>query len=131
MHSPNSLANEAMMKVICQLNDWENQHLTLTHSLAGRYLYLSIAKQMHSKPDSASPLLKGIYCNKDLSERALRYKLREFEKQGLIAFEPSSTDKRSKRILPSDSLVQAMTAHADALQHLLGNAFLIYPETQA
>jgi hypothetical protein len=131
MRQPDSFTHNHLMQIICQLHDWENQHLELAHSQAGRYLYLSIVKQLQGKAEGPSALLKGIYYNKDLSERALRYKLREFENQGLIAFEASTTDKRSKRILPTDSLVQTMADHASAFAQLLGKEFLVLPKNKA
>ena len=38
--------NTKLLQVICQLHDWENQHLHLVQSQAGRYLYLSLVKQL-------------------------------------------------------------------------------------
>ncbi len=131
MRHPDTPSSSHLLQIICQLHDWENQHLELAHSQAGRYLYLNIAKQLQGKDEGATALLKGIYHNKDLSERALRYKLREFESEGLILFETSTADKRSKRILPSDKLVDAMQAHADELSRLLAQHFLIQPHPKA
>jgi len=130
MRHPNTPSSGHLLQIICQLHDWENQHLELVHSQAGRYLYLNIAKQLKDKDEGATALLKGIYHNQDLSERALRYKLREFESEGLIAFETSMADKRSKRILPSDKLVDTMQAHADEFKRLLDQHFLILPNTK-
>jgi hypothetical protein len=97
---PDHPMNTKLLQVICQLHDWENQHLHLVQSQAGRYLYLSLVKQLtEAKQDQPSALLKGIYHNQDLSERALRYKIREFEQEGLIKFECNQFDKRSKKIL--------------------------------
>ena len=91
--------NTKLLQVICQLHEWENQHLHLVQSQAGRYLYLSLVKQLiEEKRDQPSALLKGIYHNQDLSERALRYKIREFEEEGLIKFEANQVDKRSKKL---------------------------------
>ena len=100
----------------------------LTHTQAGRYLYLNIAKQLQDDKGGPSALLKGIYYNKELSERALRYKIREFESDGLIEFESSNIDKRSKKILPTDTLLKTLDAHAAEFGRMLGNEFLIFPK---
>ena len=72
------------LQVICQLHEWESQHLDVASTQAGRYLYLNLARQLQDTQGGPSAFLKGIYYNKDLSERALRYKIREFENDGLI-----------------------------------------------
>jgi hypothetical protein len=57
---PDSLLNAKLLQVICQLHDWENQHLHLVQSQAGRYLYLSLVKQLiQANQDQPSALLKG------------------------------------------------------------------------
>lgn len=49
-----------LLQVICQLHEWENQHLDLVQTQAGRYLYLSLVKQLiDEKRDQPSALLKG------------------------------------------------------------------------
>ena len=56
--------NTKLLQVICQLHDWENQHLHLVQSQAGRYLYLSLVKQLiQTNQHQPSALLKGIYHN--------------------------------------------------------------------
>jgi hypothetical protein len=110
------------------LHEWENQHLELAQTQAGRYLYLNIAKQLQEERGGPSALLKGIYYNKELSERALRYKIREFESDGLIEFESNNIDKRSKKILPTDALLKTLEAHASEFGRMLGNEFLIFPK---
>ena len=60
--------NTKLLQVICQLHEWENQHLDLVQTQAERYLYLSLVKQLiEEKRDQPSALLKGIYHNQDLS----------------------------------------------------------------
>jgi hypothetical protein len=117
-----------LLQVICQLHEWENQHLALAQSQVGRYLYLNIAMQLQEKRDGRSALLKGIYFNKELSERALRYKIREFENQGLIAFETNHADKRSKTILPTETFTQHLDAHVAEFGRILDQEFLIFPK---
>jgi len=117
-----------LLQVICRLHEWESQHLDIASSQAGRYLYLNIAKQLQETREGPSAFLKGIYYNKDLSERALRYKIREFENDGLIAFEANATDKRSKKILPTPSLLSTLDEHTQEFSRMLSNEFLIFPK---
>jgi len=119
--------NTKLLQVICQLHEWENQHLHLVQSQAGRYLYLSLVKQLiEEKRDKPSALLKGIYSNQDLSERALRYKIREFEEEGLVKFEASQVDKRSKKIVPTEDLLQTLESHSHEFGRILGTKFLVF-----
>jgi DNA-binding HxlR family transcriptional regulator len=116
------------LQVICQLHEWESQHLDEASTQAGRYLYLNLARQLQDTQGGPSAFLKGIYYNKDLSERALRYKIREFENDGLIEFEAHVSDKRSKRILPTPTLLNTLDAHAQEFSRMLSNEFLIFPK---
>jgi hypothetical protein len=116
------------LQVICQLHEWESQHLDVASTQAGRYLYLNLARQLQDIQGGPSAFLKGIYYNKDLSERALRYKIREFENDGLIEFEAHVSDKRSKRILPTPTLLNTLDAHAQEFSRMLSNEFLIFPK---
>jgi len=121
--------NTKLLQVICQLHEWENQHLDLVQTQAGRYLYLSLVKQLiEEKRDQHSALFKGIYHNQDLSVRALCYKIREYKKEGLITFEASQVDKRSKKIVPTDDLLQTLEAHSLEFGRILGTKFLVFPK---
>ena len=52
--------NTKLLQVICQLHEWENQNLGLVQTQAGRYLYLSLVKQLiEEKRDQPRALLKG------------------------------------------------------------------------
>ena len=117
-----------LLQIICQLHEWESQNLDLATTQAGRYQYLNIAKQLQDNRSGPSAFLKGIYYNKDLSERALRYKIREFENDGLIEFEAHSSDKRSKKILPTPVLLNTLDEHAQEFSRMLSNEFLILPK---
>ena len=121
--------NTKLLQVICQLHEWENQHLHLVQSQAGRYLYLSLVKQLiEEKRDQPSALLKGIYHNQDLSERALRYKIREIEDEGQIKIEANQVDKRSKKIVPTEDLLQTLESHSHEFGRILGTKFLVFPK---
>ena len=73
-------------------------------------------------------MLKGIYHNQDLSERALRYKIREFEDEGLIKFEANRIDKRSKKIVPTEELLQTLETHSQEFGRILSSKFLVFPK---
>jgi len=120
--------NAKLLQVICQLHEWESRHLDLATTQAGRYRYLNIAKQLQDNRSGPSTFLKGIYYNKDLSERALRYKIREFENDGLIEFETHNSDKRSKKILPTPALLSTVDDHVQEFSRMLSNEFLIFPK---
>ena len=127
-NEPEGLFNLKFLQVICQLHEWENQHLEVTSTQAGRYLYLNIARQLQEQRGGSSAFLKGIYYNKDLSERALRYKIREFEDDGLIEFETHSDEKRTKKILATPALLNKLNAHAQEFNRMLSSEFLIFPK---
>lgn len=127
-NDPEGLLSLKFLRVICQLHEWESQHLDVTATQAGRYLYLNIARQLQEQRGGTSAFLKGIYYNKDLSERALRYKIREFEDDGLIEFETNTADKRTKKILATSELLNKLNAHAHEFSRMLSSEFLIFPK---
>jgi DNA-binding MarR family transcriptional regulator len=63
-----------------------------------------------------------------LSERALRYKIREFEEEGLITFESNQVDKRSKKIVPTDDLMQTLETHSQEFGRILATKFVVLPK---
>jgi len=127
-NEPEGILGLKFLKVICQLHEWENQHLEVAETQAGRYLYLNIARQLQEERGGSSAFLKGIHYNKELSERALRYKIREFESDGLIEFETQSNDRRSKKILATPALLEKLNTHAQEFNRMLSSEFLIFPK---
>lgn len=128
INDSDDLINLKFLKVICELHEWESQYLDVTATQAGRYLYLNIARQLQEQRGGTSAFLKGIYYNKDLSERALRYKIREFEDDGLIEFETNTDDKRTKKILATPELLSKLNAHAHGFSRMVSSEFLIFPK---
>jgi len=46
----------------------------------------------------------------------------------LIKFEASQVDKRSKKIVPTDDLLQTLEAHSLEFGRILGTKFLVFPK---
>ena len=126
---PNTPLHNKLLQVICQLHEWENKNLHLVQSQAGRYLYLSLVKQLvDEKHEQPVAILKGIYHNQDLSERGLRYKIREFEVEGLIKFETNAQDRRAKKIVPTRDLMQTLEGHSHEFGRILATKFVVLPK---
>ena len=100
------------LQLLVDIYDWEKEHCALCETVAGRHLYYAIARQVLADNPNQGNQLKSLYNNQEFSERALRYKVREFEGQGLIGFETGPLDKRSKRIIPSAELLNQFVLQA-------------------
>ena len=98
-------------------------------TVCGRFLYFKIAQQVMSQaPGSAS--LKDIHVDAQVSERALRLKLRDFEREGWIEAVSGSNDRRARQLVPTPKLMALITAHAQVLEQALGKSLLLIEKNQ-
>ena len=91
----------SLLELIVNSYEWEIAHAKHCGSVAARHFYFSLVEQFIKSDSITSTQLKFLYHNQEFSERALRYKLRDFEKKGLIRFEQHGLDKRSKKNRPN------------------------------
>jgi hypothetical protein len=99
---------------------WEWDALPSMRSLVGRHVYFCIAREV-LRPENArsGQPLKLVLFHPEFTPRAIRMKLREFELEGLIEFLPHETDKRSRRLVPTQSLLNIMGKHAQMLHQTI------------
>lgn len=99
------------------MNQWEWSELPAARGLVGRHVYFCIAKElMNNEEISAGQPLKHVLFHPAFTDRAIRMKLREFELDGLIQMLPSDTDKRFRRLVPTQTLMDVIERHARTLR---------------
>jgi hypothetical protein len=110
------------LEVQAELQSWEIINFPLLKNTSSRQLYYSIIKEHMS---STGAVLKGLYFGDGfgVTDRALRLKLREFESQGLITCEARESDRRSRRLIVTDDLMEKIHVHAVTCQKLFSDRF--------
>lgn len=101
------------------MNQWEWSELPAARSLVGRHVYFSIVKEVVQKEAKAGQPLKNIFFHPVFTDRAIRMKLRDFELDGLIELQPSDTDKRFRRLVPTQALIDVIHKHARLLRQTI------------
>ena len=98
-------------------------------TLSGRQLYFGIIAQMQQGLEEAIQVesLKELYFGSGMSvsERCVRLKLREFEREGLVRAERNKSDLRSRNLVLDEALKHQMGQHADAAYRLLGEEIIV------
>jgi DNA-binding MarR family transcriptional regulator len=92
-------------------------------------LYFKIAQQV-MRAGTSAPSLKDLHVDAHLSERAIRLKLRDFEREGWIESVITPADKRTRRLVVTPKLLALIQAHAQALDQSLGQALLVIAKNQ-
>jgi len=116
LHQPN------LLRVMLQIHQWEVGQQGELKTLSGRDLYLRLAAGLledDCKPQSLK-FLQG-----QMTERATRQRIREFQAHGLIEVEASQPDQRTKRAVPTEKFVSRLNQHLDFLMHLCEQEFLM------
>ena len=99
------------LRCLAVLNEWEREHMPFIKSTSGRDLYFLLVKHflLSADPFAAIPLKSFTV---DLTDKAMRRRMQEFEQLGLLAIECRADDARSKTIRPTPRLRQLFDAHA-------------------
>lgn len=125
---PNQLndGSHTILAGLIELNQWEWFNIPILNSVVGRHVYFSIATELLNKPEQGGTRsLKQVLSHPGYTDRAIRLKLREMERMGLITSVCSDNDKRVRFLVPTPKLVQLMEKHAKFYQNLLEKKFLV------
>ena len=117
---------DKILSSLVELNRWEGTNVPVLNSLIGRHVYFSIASELvaDSAPSGVRSL-KQVLNHPIYTDRAIRLKLREMERMGLIATNCEAGDKRVRNLLPSPELIELMQMHAKKTKKILENNFII------
>ena len=111
---------------LIELKQWEWCNLPLLHSVIGRHVYFSIATELLDKPNEPGiRSLKQVLNHPGYTDRAIRMKLREMERMGLISSVHSDIDKRVRYVLPTPKFEQLVETHAKYYRSLLEKEYII------
>ena len=110
------------LRCLAVINEWEREHMPFIKSTSGRDLYFLLVKHFVLTDRSwvAIPLKSFTV---DLTDKAMRKRMKDFELQGLLAIENSVEDRRSKTIQPTDKMRGLFDAHTLVLRRCFKHYF--------
>lgn len=112
-----------LLRVLLQIHQWECNQLEELGTISGRDLYLRLAAGLLE--DDQTPqtlkLLQG-----PMTERATRQRIKDFEANGLLdVIQPSSSDLRTKRAVPTTKFVHRLNSHLALLMQICEENFVM------
>lgn len=111
-----------LLRVMIQIRQWEMRQPDELQTMSGRDLYLRLAASLLQN-DGKPQALKSL--QGDMTERAIRIRIKEFQKQGLIELDANQFDQRTKRAVPTEKFVNRLNQHLDLLMHLCEQEFFM------
>jgi DNA-binding MarR family transcriptional regulator len=115
----------AIVANLAQLHEWELDHAPLLSTLTGRHLYFRIAQRAVGDRALLSKALKDLMGGSGYTEKALRTRMREMERDGYIASVNGEDDARSKYLMPTEKFYEAIYLHADQVRRIFEKDFLM------
>lgn len=115
----------AIVANLAELHEWEIDHSPLLETMTGRNLYFRIAQRAVGDRALLSRSLKDLMGGSGFTEKALRTRMREMERNGYIASVSSEDDARSKCLMPTEKFYEAIYLHADQVRRIFEKNFLM------
>ena len=110
---------------IAELNQWERRHVPYIQSTTGRDLYFALAHSSLLQDNPCNVPLKTLLMG--VTERALRQRVREFERLGLITLRTHDSDTRVRTAQPTPKLLAMFDAHTRAMRQIFQKRFAYTP----
>lgn len=117
----------ALIRGLSSLHEWETQNLDIMKTATGRHMYFSIAKRSVAEGLQPNESLKQAFGSANLSDRALRMRIREMIEEELIVSIDGRNDARCKNLIPTEKFNGYVYEHAMVARRILGNEFFIIP----
>ena len=121
-HPPSSWG---LVSSLAELHQWELENLPLLSTLTGRHLYYRMAEETFHPEEALTKALKDLFGGAHFTEKALRSRMREMERDGLIETITRQSDARSKQLIPTTKFHQLLEAHAEQVKRTFDKHFLL------
>lgn len=121
----NSNQLTAIVSNLAELHEWELDNAPLLSTLTGRHLYFRIAQRAVGDRALLSRALKDLMGGSGYTEKALRTRMRDMERDGYIASVVGEEDARSKYLMPTEKFYEAIYMHADQVRRIFHKDFLM------
>lgn len=124
----NEIGNKQLTSImtdLAELYQWELEHSPFLGTMTGRHLYFKIAQRSIGERALLSRSLKDLYSGAKLSEKALRTRMRELERDGVVESIASEGDGRARYLMPTEKFYEAIYRHAHEAQRIFQKNFLM------
>jgi DNA-binding MarR family transcriptional regulator len=115
----------AIVANLAELHEWESEFCPLLASLTGRHLYFRIAQRAVGDRKLLSKALKDLMGGSGFTEKGLRNRIQQMEKEGYIVSVSAEVDGRSKYLMPTEKFYEAIYWHAEQVRRILEKNFLM------
>ena len=110
---------------LAELHQWELENHPLLMTLTGRHLYYRLAQESVKNEHVLTRALKDVSGGMHFTEKALRTRMRQMEREGLIKAVPRPDDARSKQLIPTEKFNALMYQHAEQVKKIFDKHFLL------
>lgn len=110
---------------LADLHEWEMTQLPFLGTLTGRQLYFQMTQRAFLDKALASKPMKAITSDARYTDKALRIRVGELEKEGYVLKIEAARDARTKCLIPTGKLIESMYLHANQAQHIFEKEFLL------
>ena len=110
---------------LAELHQWELENHPLLGTLTGRHLYYRLAQESVNSQCALTRAIKDVFGSMQYTEKALRTRIRQMEREGLIEAVTRPDDARSKQLVPTEKFTQLMTLHAEQVRKIVDKQFLL------
>lgn len=114
-----------IMSNLAELHKWELENFPLLRTLTGRHLYFEIARRAVGDRQSLSGALKELMGDSGFTDKALRTRLLEMRKAGLIDSVRGTHDARSRHLIPTDKFYEMIHSYTNQVHHIFNKNFLM------
>lgn len=110
------------LQSLTEINAWECEHMPFMRLSSGRALYFALLEQCFLHPEQISFPLKSLTAH--LTDKALRIRLQQFVKLGLVRMEECEHDARVRAVTPTKTLMALFDMHATAVKEIFLKRFI-------
>ncbi len=114
-----------LISSLAELHQWELENLPILSTLTGRHLYYRMAEETFHPEMALTKALKDLFGGAHFTEKALRSRMREMERQGLIETITRQSDARSKQLVPTEKFHELLQAHAEQVRQSFDKHYLL------
>jgi DNA-binding MarR family transcriptional regulator len=115
----------AIVANLAALHEWELEFCPLLTTQTGRHLYFRIAQRAIGDRVLLSRALKDLLGGSGYTEKGLRNRIHEMEKEGYIVSVSGEKDGRSKCLMPTEKFYEAIYWHAEQVRRIFDKNFLM------
>ncbi len=116
-----------LVQIVVEMNRWEDDHRPELQTISGRQLYFGIASNLLTSSEIKTQSMKLL--DGRVTGRAIRTRMREFQKMELVEVSGNLLDARNRQALPTEKLISKLNQHTQLLKHLCELRYLMIDKT--